>query len=38
MLELQDLLKVLVERLLNIVKRFKNSKKQIIQTISIRTN
>ena len=38
MLELQDLLKVLVERLLNIVKRFKNSKKQIIQTISIRIN
>ena len=38
MLELQDLLKVFVERLLNIVKRFKNSKKQIIQTISIRTN
>ena len=38
MLELQGLLKVLVERLLNIVKRLKNSKKQIIQNISIRTN
>ena len=34
----RDLLIVLVNHLLNIVKGFKNSKKQVIQIISIKTN